>query len=186
MNKQHLDFCSSDEWAESLRRYIIPGALEGVALGDDVLEVGPGPGRTTDLLRTMAPQLTAVEIDPDLADALAQRMAGTNVTVVRADATDLPFEDGRFSAAVSFIMLHHVPTPGQQDELFREVARVLRPGGVLAGCDSLDTPDFRAMHEDDVCVPVPPDTLARRLSAAGFSDVQVDPNPYVVQFRATK
>src|SRR5581483_728781 len=76
MNKQHLDFCSSDEWAESLRRYIIPGALEVV----------PGPGRTTDLLRTMAPQLTAVEIDPDLADALAQRMAGTNVTVVRADA----------------------------------------------------------------------------------------------------
>jgi ubiquinone/menaquinone biosynthesis C-methylase UbiE len=186
MNKQHLEFCSGEEWAEALKKWIVPGALNGVVLGDDVLEVGPGPGRTTDILREMAPRLTAVEIDKHLADALTARMAGTNVKVVNADATKLPFPDGRFTGAVSFIMLHHVPTPELQDKLLGEVARVLRKGGVFAGVDSLDSPDFRAMHVDDICVTVPPDTLAERLQRAGFSEAHVDPNPYVVQFRAVR
>jgi len=186
MNRQHLEYCSSEEWAQGLRKYIVPGALAGVDLGDDVLEVGPGPGRTTDLLREMTPQLTAVEIDESLASALEARMAGTNVKVVNADATSLPFEDGRFTGAVSFIMLHHVPTPEQQDKLMSEVARVLKKGGTFAGCDSLDSPEFRGMHEGDICVPIPPDGFAERLRRAGFSEVHVDPNPYVVQFRATR
>lgn len=184
MNKVHLEYCSSEEWAEAVRRWIIPQALADVALGDDVLEVGPGPGRTTDILREMTARLTAVEIDVDLADALAARMAGTNVEVVHADATKLPFPDNRFSAAVSFIMLHHVPSAAEQDRLLSELARVIRPGAMLAGVDSRDTPEFRAMHEDDICVPLVPDAFADRLVRAGFSDVVVDENPYVVQFRA--
>jgi ubiquinone/menaquinone biosynthesis C-methylase UbiE len=184
MNVLHLELCSSDEWADGLKRWVIPGALEGATLGDDVLEVGPGPGRTTEILRHMTANLTAVEIDHDLADALALRMVGTNVEVVEADATALPFPDGRFSAALSFTMLHHVPTPEQQDQLFAEVARVLRPGGTLAGVDSKDSPEFRGMHIDDICVPLVPELLTARLNRAGFSDVNVDVNPYVIQFRA--
>jgi ubiquinone/menaquinone biosynthesis C-methylase UbiE len=184
MNKAHMVFCSSDEWAAACKNWIIPGALANVELGDDVLEIGPGPGRTTDLLREMAPKLTAVEIDKQLAAALAERMSGTNVKVVNADATSLPFPDGRFSAALSFTMLHHVPTVEQQDQLFAEAARVLRNGSVFAGVDSLDTPDFRALHVDDICVPLIPGKLAERLTRAGFSDVKVDPNQYVIQFWA--
>jgi hypothetical protein len=43
MNEEHLRLCASDEWAAGLRQWIIPSALAGVELGDDVLEVGPGP-----------------------------------------------------------------------------------------------------------------------------------------------
>ena len=57
------------------------------------------------------------------------------------------FPDGRFSAALSFTMLHHVPSAELQDRLFAEVARVLQPGGFLAGVDSLDSEDFRALHD---------------------------------------
>jgi ubiquinone/menaquinone biosynthesis C-methylase UbiE len=185
MNNAHLVFCSSDEWADACKKWIIPGALANVQLGDDVLEIGPGPGRTTDLLREMAPRLTAVEIDKDLAAQLSARLAGTNVEVVNADATSLPFPNGRFSAALSFTMLHHVPSVEEQDRLFAEAARVLQPGSVFAGVDSLDTPEFRALHVDDVCVPLIPDELAGRLSRAGFSEVRVEPNPYVLQFWAT-
>jgi len=184
MNALHLKLCSSDEWADGLKRWVIPGALDGVTLGDDVLEVGPGPGRTTDILRDMTAKLTAVEIDHDLAEALALRMAGTNVEVVEGDATALPFRGGRFTAALSFTMLHHVPTAEQQDRLFAEVARVLRPGGTFAGVDSKDSPEFRGMHVDDICVPLVPDALPERLKRAGFSSVHVDVNPYVIQFRA--
>jgi ubiquinone/menaquinone biosynthesis C-methylase UbiE len=185
MNKAHLELCSSDEWADACKKWIIPGAIANVELGDDVLEIGPGPGRTTEILRDAVPRLTAVEIDEDLASALAARMAGTNVEVVHADATALPFPDRRFSAALSFTMLHHVPTVEMQDRLFAEAARVLRAGGVFAGVDSLDTPDFRALHVDDICVPLVPETLDERLRRAGFARVNVEPNRYVIQFWAT-
>ena len=186
MNEQHLEFCSSDEWADALRQWIVPTALEGVDLGDEVLEVGPGPGRTTELLCTMTRRLTAVEVDENLADALATRMVDRNVEVVNADASDMPFSTARFSAAVSFIMLHHVPTVEAQDRLFAEVARVLRSGGVLAGADSLDTPEFRDMHKGDTCNPVVPDGLEERLKAAGFQEARVTVNPFVVEFWARR
>jgi ubiquinone/menaquinone biosynthesis C-methylase UbiE len=112
-------------------------------------------------------------------------MAGTNVTVVEADATALPFPDAHFSSALSFTMLHHVPTPELQDRLFAEVRRVVRPGGIFVGVDSLDSEDFRKLHIDDICVPVPPETVAERLRAAGFLKVDVLPNEYVMQFHAT-
>jgi SAM-dependent methyltransferase len=184
MNKQHLEFCSSDEWSDAIKRWIIPGALKDVELGDDVLEVGPGPGRTTDILRAMTARLTAVEIDADLAQALSTRLAGTNVEVTQADATKLPFPDGRFSAALSFTMLHHVPSVAEQDRLLASVARVLRPGGVFAGVDSLDSEAFRGMHVDDICVPIVPDGFADRLKAAGFSEAHIEVTPYIMQFRA--
>ena len=182
MNEEHLKLCSSDEWAEVVGQFIIPWALDGIDLGDDVLEVGPGPGRTTDVLRHLVPRLTAVEVDDQLAAALARRLAG-QVEVVHADGTALPFEDGRFSGAVSFTMLHHVPSVELQDQLFAELVRVLRPGGVLAGVDSLDGEDFRALHVDDICVPLDPEGLAGRLERAGFTSVAVDTNEFAVRFR---
>jgi SAM-dependent methyltransferase len=183
MNQEHLTLCSSAEWAEAVQRWIIPWVLEGIELGEDVLEVGPGPGLTTDELRTLAVRLTAVEINPELAGALSARLAGGNVDVICADATAMPLPDGRFSSALCLTMLHHVPTSEQQDALFAEVRRVLRPGGVLAGQDSLATPELRALHHDDTYVPVDPDGLGARLEAAGFTAVTVDTNDYAVRFR---
>jgi len=173
MNEEHLRLCASPEWAETVQSLILPWALDGVQLGDDLLEVGPGPGRSTDALRHQVPRLTAVEADATLAAALATRLAGTNVEVVHADATALPFEAGRFSAAASFTMLHHVPSPALQDRLLAELARVLRPGGILVGVDSLDRPAWRELHRGDVCVPVDPAGFPDRLRRAGFADVDV-------------
>jgi SAM-dependent methyltransferase len=183
MNQQHLELCSSDEWAEAVQRWIIPWVLEDLDVGDDVLEVGPGPGRTTEVLAATIPHLTAVEIDPTLATALAQRMGAAGVEVIEADGTDLPFARERFTAVLSFTMLHHLPSSDAQDGLFSEAQRVLRPGGVFAGTDSVDSEDFRALHIDDICVPVDPDNLMRRLEAVGLQRVQVDVNEYGFRFR---
>jgi ubiquinone/menaquinone biosynthesis C-methylase UbiE len=185
VNERHLVLCSSAEWAETVQRWIIPFVLEGVDLGDDVLEIGPGPGRTTEVLVGMAPRLTAVELDPALAVALRERLVDPGLEVLEGDATALPLPNDRFSAAVCFTMLHHVPSPAEQDTVFAEVARVLRPGGVLAGTDSLATPELAELHSDDIYVPVPPEGLEKRLLAAGFVTAQVDTNEYSVRFRAT-
>ena len=174
MNERHLELCASEEWAETVREHMFPWAIGERNLGDDVIEVGPGPGRTTDLLRELTPRLTAVEVDPELASNLAARLAGSNVEVVHADATALPFPDGRFSGATCFTMLHHVPSAELQDCILAELERVLRPGGTLVGADSTDSPEFRELHVGDTCVPVDPDGLADRLVRAGFTEIEVE------------
>src|SRR5262245_13909908 len=136
MNENHA-VCGGEEWRAAVRDFIIPWAVGDRDLGGDVLEVGPGYGATTDVFRERVAHLTAVEIDPGLAGALAERLAGTNVTVIEGDATSMDFEDSRFSGATCFAMLHHVPSADLQDRLFAEVARVLRPGALFVASDSL-------------------------------------------------
>jgi SAM-dependent methyltransferase len=143
-------------------------------------------GLTTDILRLQATTLTAVEIHPELAASLRERLDGTNVEVICADATATNLPGDRFTGAVCLTMLHHVPTIELQDRLFSEICRLIRPGGVLAGQDSLASEELRELHVDDTYVPVDPADLARRLEDAGFIDVEVDTNEYAVRFRARK
>jgi SAM-dependent methyltransferase len=173
VNKAHLEFCSSPEWARLVEDELLPWVLDGRELGDDLLEVGPGPGLTTDVLRRKAARVTAVELDLDLAGKLASRLAGSNVTVIAGDVTRLPFPADRFSSAACLTMLHHIPSPALQDAALAELARVLVPGGLLVGSDGLDTPARREIHEGDVFVPVDPGTLGTRLRAAGFARAEV-------------
>lgn len=186
MNETHLRYLASPQWAATVRDDLLPWVLGSRDLGDDCLEVGPGPGVTTDLLRARAGRLTAVELDPALAGTLADRLAGTNVTVVNADAADMPFATDRFSAAVCLTMLHHVPSAALQDRLLAEVARVLRPGASFLGSDSIEAPEVRAGHEGDIFVPVDPDQLAGRLVAAGFEQPEVETTATRVRFAARK
>ncbi len=183
MNQLHMELCSSAEWAETVRQFIIPFVLDGLDLGNDVLEVGPGPGRTTEVLVELLPRLTAVDLDEGLATDLAERLARPGFEVLPADATALPQPDGTFSAVLSFTMLHHLPNPEAQDAVFAEAARVLRPGGVFAGTDSLDSPQFRDLHVDDICVPIDPETLGERLERAGLERVEVTTNEFAMRFR---
>jgi SAM-dependent methyltransferase len=186
LNLVHRWLCRSGGWKKTLDERILPWALAGVELGNDVLEVGPGPGLTTDILRPRVPRLTAIEIDAALAERLAHRLEGTNVHVVRADATAMPFENQRFSGAVSFTMLHHVPSAELQDKLLREVWRVLQPGAVFAGVDSRTSWSMKVIHIADTLVPVDPQTFPARLRAAGFEAPNVETNDRAFRFRARK
>jgi SAM-dependent methyltransferase len=187
MNLLHRRYCRSAHWARAVESQVIPPVLEGVDLGDDVLEVGPGPGRTTDVLRRRIPRLTSLEIDERLATALAGRMRGSNVRVVHGDGAAMPFSDASFSGAVCFTMLHHVPSPALQDRLLAEVCRVLRPGGVLAGSDSVGgTLVFRLLHVRDTLVPLDPAEFPERLRRAGFEDAATVERNGRLRFRAVR
>jgi SAM-dependent methyltransferase len=173
VNAAHMEFCASEDWRKLVHESILPVALRGVELGDDAIEIGPGPGFTTDVLCTMTGHLTAVEIDEGLATALTGRHP--NVDVVLGDAAALDFESGRFSGAASFHMLHHIAPAAQQDRVFAELARVLVPGGVLVAADGVYDEATAAFHEGDTYNPIDPQDLPGRLGEAGFTalDVQV-------------
>lgn len=177
MNEGH-QVCDSPEWRAAVRDEIIPWAVREVDLGDDVLEIGPGYGATTDVFAGLLPKLTSVEIDPELAARLRDRYAGTHVEVLQGDATAMSLPDGRFSGAVCFSMLHHVPSPELQDRLFAEAARVLRRGAPIVAVDSVESEGIRSFHEGDTFVPIDPETLPARLLAAGFGGVEVRVNDY--------
>jgi len=185
VNRVHHFYCSREAWKRHVREDLVPAALEGVDLGDEVLEVGPGFGPATDALALRVARLTALEIDSALAAKLRERL-GPRVEVREGDGAQLPFSDGSFSGAACFTMLHHVPTRHQQDRLFTEVRRVVRPGGTFAGTDSTGRGlGFALLHIGDVRNVLDPDELPGRLQAAGFGRVRVDWNADTLRFRAS-
>lgn len=186
MNLLHRWICHSEHWKSQLREEMVPWVLQGLDLGPDVLELGPGPGFTTDLLRQRCPHLTAIEIDANYAQPLQERLQGENVKVVHADATAMPLPDQSFSSAVAFTMLHHIPSKQLQDQLFREVYRVLRPHAVFAGTDSIPRIFLRLAHIGDTYVPIDSSTLRARLEPAGFTDVEIERGEKRFRFRARR
>jgi SAM-dependent methyltransferase len=186
MNLAHRWLCNSNRWRQVVESRVVPWTLEGIDLGSEALEIGPGYGAATDQLMRRVPHLTCVEINGRMADDLRTRTAGANVTVLCEDATQSSLPADGFDSAVCFTMLHHIPSSELQERLLREVWRVLRPGGVFAGTDSQESKLFRVLHWFDTLTVVDPATFAERLAAAGFEDAQVDVNPYAFRFRARK
>jgi len=182
MNRYHQRCCRSPGWSAFIADTVLPRALNGITLGPEVLELGPGYGASTRPLAARAGSLTALESDPRLAARLRAELG--SVRVVDGDATNMAFAAGSFSAVVCFTMLHHLPCPTAQDRLFAEAARVLRPGGVFAGTDSQPSVRFRLVHLGDTCTPVGPGTLPARLAAAGFTRVTVEADRRLVRFAA--
>lgn len=186
MNLMHRWLCSSSHWKHIVETQILPWTLDGLELGSNILEVGPGYGATTELLQSRVERLTCVEMNLALAEQLRRRTAGQNVTVLCESATEMSLPNAVFDGAMCFTMLHHVPSRVLQDQLFAEVARVLRPGGIFAGTDSRYSRVFSLLHLFDTMVVVDPSILPDRLRAVGFEDIHVDVHSNKFRFRARK
>jgi SAM-dependent methyltransferase len=165
VNKWHAELLGTAEWAAFLHEEVLPVVTQGVDLGDDLLEIGPGPGAATEWLRHRVKRLVAVELDPEAAGALGARFAG--------DATALPYPDESFDTVGMFTMLHHVPTRGLQDAILAGALRALRPGGTLIGSDSLASDRLHRHHEGDTYYPVEPAAFLTRLQTIGFGEIML-------------
>jgi SAM-dependent methyltransferase len=185
MNENHARLCPSPEWAAYIQDEILPSLTSSADLGDDMLEIGPGPGAATEWLRHRVKRLTAVESDAEAAENLAARYAGGNVDIVVGDATRLGYPDESFDSVGCFTMLHHVPTLALQNRLLAEAFRVLRPGGVLIASDSLASNDLHHFHEGDTYNPVEPASALVRLQAIGFDKITIMVDE-VLRFVASK
>jgi SAM-dependent methyltransferase len=100
-----------------------------VSVDQSLLDVGCGPGALTEELvaRVGARSVSAVDPSEPFVEALAERLPG--VTVLRAPAEDLPFEDAGFDAVLAQLVVHFMRDPVAG---LREMARVARDDGIVA------------------------------------------------------
>jgi 2-polyprenyl-3-methyl-5-hydroxy-6-metoxy-1,4-benzoquinol methylase len=103
-------------WRE--QRYTMFVELCSVEPDERILDVGAGEGSALERFNTTNP-IVAVDLETDERDWLK----GENVTVQRADGTQLPFEDGSFPVVFSNSVIEHVPK-GLQPAFAREIRRV--------------------------------------------------------------
>jgi SAM-dependent methyltransferase len=106
------------------------------------LDLSCGPGAFARALAAAAPGALVVGLDISRAmlDVAAQRTAGySNVVLVRADAHALPFVDGAVAGVNNAGALHAYDDP---ELVFREVRRVLRPGGLYVGSTFAEAPSL--------------------------------------------
>jgi SAM-dependent methyltransferase len=126
----------AEAYARFMGRFSAPLAetfadFAGVAPGQRILDVGSGPGAlTAELVRRLgAEAVSAVDPSPPFVDALTARLPGVDVR--RGSAESLPHPDGGFGGTLAELVVHFMSDPVGG---LREMARVTRPGGVVAAC----------------------------------------------------
>lgn len=134
--------------AETLQTIV--GSVPAASASETWVEVACGPGLIS---RALAPRVRRI-IGVDLTQAMlelgrqeAARAAIVNAGFTRGDALQLPFADGTIDGAVTRFSLHHIPVPGR---CVAEMARVVRPGGLVLVADHVATADgpAAAWHQE--------------------------------------
>jgi SAM-dependent methyltransferase len=131
-----VSFIGADEYDRFMGRYSAPLAprfadFAAVDAGQRVLDVGCGPGAlTAELVRRLGPGAVSA-VDPSEPFAAAARERHPGVSVQRAPAEELPFEDRAFDAALAQLVVHFMAHPVVG---LGEMARVTRKDGVVAAC----------------------------------------------------
>jgi SAM-dependent methyltransferase len=105
--------------------------LAGVAAGQRVVDVGAGSGMlTAELVERLGPEAVSA-VDPSESFVAAVRERHPGVDVHLCGAEEMPFADATFDAALAQLVISFMTDPVAG---LREMARVTRPGGVIAAC----------------------------------------------------
>jgi arsenite methyltransferase len=164
-----------------------PQAVAALALGETVLDLGSGAGFDCLLAaRKVGPAGRVIGVD--MTDAMLAKARGNavktglaNVEFRKGDIEALPVDDDSIDVVISNCVLNLVP---DKDRAFREILRVLKPGGRLAVSDMAWTaePDPSVRRDIEAVVgciggALVLDDYVSRLKRAGFTDVEVEEHP---------
>ena len=125
---------AAESYGRFMGRYSEPLGVEFVRLagpqpGQRVLDVGSGPGALTALLVERLGPAAVCAIDPSEPFVAAARERLTGVDVRQGSAESLPWADATFDQALAQLVVHFMDDPVTA---LREMARVTRPGGLVA------------------------------------------------------
>jgi demethylmenaquinone methyltransferase / 2-methoxy-6-polyprenyl-1,4-benzoquinol methylase len=155
-----LSFGQDTRW----RRFLV-GRVD-VGGGGTVLDVATGTGAVAlELTRQKGCAVVGLDQSPEML-AEARRRLGPDVRLVEASADELPFPDASFDGLTFTYLLRYVPDPAAT---LRELARVVRPGGTVAGLEfAVPRGIWRAVWELYVRIGLP---AAGRAISPGWSQV---------------
>ena len=155
-----LSFGQDPRW----RRFLV--SCLDVGPRDTVLDVATGTGAVaSELLEQSSCTVVGLDQSPEML-AEARRRLPTSVTLVEGRAEQLPFPDAAFDALTFTYLLRYVTDPGAT---LRELARVVRPGGTIAGLEfAVPRGVWRPLWEVYVRAGLP---LAGRVLARGWAEV---------------
>ena len=133
-----------EKWQSIFREYLPDGC--------QVLDDGAGAGFFTVLLSSMGFQTTAVDYSAGMLEQISRNLTEQDLKaeLLKMDVQKLDFPDGSFDAVVSRNVFWNLEEP---EEAYREIARVLRPGGTLILEDGnyylhFHHPSYRKAYED--------------------------------------
>ena len=112
-----------------------------------VADVGTGTGFVAAGIAPRASRVLAVDNSPAMLEVARKNLGELgirNVELVEGDVRALPLEDASVDAAFANMVLHHAEDPAA---MLREMARIVRPGGVVAVVDEVEHP-FAWMREE--------------------------------------
>jgi SAM-dependent methyltransferase len=173
------------------KRVLRPGGREltdrllaALAIGptDDVVELAPGLGSTTELVLGCDPaSYVGVDRDPIASERVALLSAGPRRSVVQASAADTGLDDSSADVAFGEAYLTMQPA-GQKQKIVRELARIVRPGGRVGIHEVAFRPDDLGDAERDritadltaaIKVHVSPLTIGQWVTLLGSSGFDV-------------
>jgi ubiquinone/menaquinone biosynthesis C-methylase UbiE len=127
--------------ADVMRRQVIPPISRIVQdRGDElrVLDVGCGTGRTLHQLAIAHPRLRyyGLDLSPYYIQHAREQLSGIeHLSLVADNAERMPFRDGYFDAVTSVYLFHELPKKARRN-VYADMFRVLKPGGVVVIEDS--------------------------------------------------
>jgi len=148
-------------------------ARAGVPAGATVADVGTGTGFVAAGLARAAARVYGFDASPAMLEVARRNLAAfPNVELREAPGDRLPLPDGTLDGVFANMYLHHAPEP---PAAIREMARVLKPGGVLCLAD-LDAHDHAWQREQmaDLWLGFERADIRRWLGEAGLTDAAVD------------
>jgi demethylmenaquinone methyltransferase / 2-methoxy-6-polyprenyl-1,4-benzoquinol methylase len=166
-----LSFGQDPRW----RRFLV--SRTRTTPDDTVLDVATGTGAVAaELIRRTGCTVVGLDQSRDML-AEARRRLPQGVELVEGDADHLPFPDGSFAALTFTYLMRYVDDPAAT---LRELARVVRPGGTIAGLEFgvPPNPAARALWRFYVGVGLP---LAGRLISPGWRAVGAFLGPSIEQ-----
>ena len=162
-----------------------PVSAAGLQPGETVLDLGSGGGLDCFLAaREVGPQGRVIGVDMtdamlERAEANRARAGAANVEFRKGLIEALPLPDAGVDVVISNCVINLAP---DKAPVFREIARVLKPGGRLAVADIVTRGPIRAELRELVdswaaCVAgaLTVEGYTRRLAEAGFEDVRAQP-----------